>query len=72
MADGSVRYMDDAIGLVVAPDFKFTGPHTVTMKIGPTDSGGVDFEHPKSVDVDLDKAISRMEKQGGKSVGKIE
>jgi hypothetical protein len=71
VADDSLRDMDDVIGLVVAPDIKFAGPHTVIMKTGPMGSGGVDFEHPKSVAVDLDKSVGRMKAEGGKSVGKM-
>jgi hypothetical protein len=71
VTDGTLRYMDDSIGLVVAPDFKFVGSHEVAMKIGTDGSDGVDFEHPKSVMIDLDKTVARMEKQSGRSQGNI-
>jgi len=71
VADGTLRYMDDSVGLVVAPDFKFVGSHEVTMKIGPGGPDGIDFDHPKPVPVDLDKIIGRMEKQSGRSQGNI-
>jgi Tol biopolymer transport system component len=57
--DRTLRAMDDVIGLVVSRAFEFIGPHTVRMKIDPPEG---DFEHPKSVTVDLDQKISSMPK----------
>jgi hypothetical protein len=57
--DRTLRKMDDVIGLVVSRNFEFIGPHTVRMKIDPPDG---DFEHPKSVIVDLDQKFSSMPK----------
>jgi len=67
--DGSLRYMDDVIGLVVAADFEFVGPHTAAMKIAGEGGPGVDFENPKLMTVDLTKQIAQMPQEAGKDEG---
>ena len=69
--DKSLRYMDDVIGLVVDAKFKFVGPHTVEMKIPGPSGPEVDFEHPKSVMIDLVKQTPLMKKQDGTKEGKV-
>jgi hypothetical protein len=57
--DCTLRYMDDVVGIVVAPAFRFVGPHTVRLGIavaGPD----FDFEHPKEIEFDLDQKWSAM------------
>jgi hypothetical protein len=41
VADRTVRYMDNTIGTVLKPDFKFVGSHVVAMTVGPDDDGAV-------------------------------
>jgi hypothetical protein len=64
VSDGTLRYMDDVIGLIVSPDFKFVGAHTVQMGVGLSGADGVDFDHPKPLDVDLDKKSASMKTEG--------
>jgi hypothetical protein len=60
--DRTLHLADDAVGLVISPDLKFTGPHTVELKIGVGDANGIDFEHPKTIEVDLDTKTPAMKK----------
>jgi len=60
--DHTLRYMDDIVGLVISPKFRFTGPHTVRLGIN-ADSEEVDWDHPRQVDIDLDQKVRRMKKQ---------
>jgi hypothetical protein len=63
-ADQTLRYMDDAVGLVVRPDFRFDGPHDVRLNIATLASDGVDFDHPKQINFNLDAEFVRMKKTG--------
>lgn len=69
--DKSLREMDDVIGLVVDAKFKFVGPHTVAMNIPGPSQTEVDFDHPKSILVDLVKMTPLMKKQGGRKEGNV-
>ena len=69
--DCTLRYMDNAVGLVVSPAFKFVGPHTVQMGIGVFGANGVDSDHPKEVDIDLDKQFRAMKKENASSKGSL-
>jgi hypothetical protein len=54
VADRTIRYMDETIGTVLNPDFKFVGPHMVTMTVGPDDDGAVK-------EINLDRQFPSME-----------
>ncbi len=69
VADKSLRYMDDVVGLVGAADFKFVDPHTVSMKVVGPD---MDTDNPKPHDIDLDQAVKKMKAVGGKKEGKMQ
>jgi dipeptidyl aminopeptidase/acylaminoacyl peptidase len=64
--DRTLREMDGP-GPVVSPLFKFTGPHNV--QIVTTLDG--DYEHPKSVIIDLDQKFSTMSKKDGQIEGDL-
>ncbi|MGH8045702.1 MAG: hypothetical protein ACREKL_00525 [Chthoniobacterales bacterium] len=53
VADRKLVAADDQVGLVVTPTFTITAPHTAAFGIGATTNDGVDFEHPKTTNVDL-------------------
>jgi hypothetical protein len=61
--DRTVRSMDDVVGPVVSPSFKFTGPHTVKLGLAVPGPNGFYLEHPKEVEIDLDQKSALMEKQ---------
>jgi hypothetical protein len=63
--------MDDVIGLVVSPNFTFVGPHTVQMGVGGFGSDGVDFEHPKQIEIDLDQKSRAMKKINDSAKGSL-
>jgi hypothetical protein len=69
--DRSLRYMDDVIGLVVSQNFTFVGPHTVRMGVGGFGSNGVDFEHPKEIEIDLDQKSHAMRKRNNSTKGSL-
>ena len=61
--DKTLRLANKVVGLVISPDFKFIGPHTVELKIGAVNDSGIDFQHPKITDVDLNVKSQSMENQ---------
>ncbi len=61
--DKTLRLANKVVGLVISPDFKFIGPHTVELKIGAVNDSGIDFQHPQITDVDLNVKSQSMENQ---------
>ena len=49
---------DDRIGPIVSPEFSFKSADTVVLEVGPRSAEGIDFEHPKKIDVDLARLFS--------------
>ncbi len=68
VTDKSLRYVDDVIGLVEAPDLKFVGGHTLVIKIRGTN----EVEQPTSITVDLSKLVRQMKKLGNKHEGSLD
>ncbi len=63
-ADRTLRYVDDGIGLVLSPDFKFVGPHQIKLAVVRTGHTPVDdMDAPDWRAFDLEKIAPSLPKE---------
>jgi hypothetical protein len=64
VADQSLRYLDDGVGLVLRPDFKFVGAHQVRMALCRAGHAPFDeMDDPNWATVDLEKEYPSLPKR---------
>lgn len=58
--DGSMHYMDDVIGSVLAPEFDFKGKHSVQMTVHDISTGLGPLDSRKMSEVDLEQFLQKQ------------
>jgi len=65
--DKKVVSVDDRMALVVSPKITVKAPHTAVLGLDPKKEGSVDFEHPKSTEIDLASLFALPKKAAARS-----